>query len=633
MGGGAPALFWQASLEPRTGGLENPIRISPTSGSGPGMITVSADPAGLPPGVYDADVVIRAGAAEQRVPVAMLISSPGQSIISSGQTALTVKGSAATLSRRIPVANLGTGAPPSIQPRPSTQVGGNWLSILSTDSGGFDLRALGVGLNAGVRHGLVEVVAPGASNSPQYLPVIYERQGPGAATELDLSPGGVVMTSVGGGVVAPASFQISTTSDTGLRALVGVSTDTGAEWLAASPVDTQVSARAPITVDVTADPTGLAPGLHRGRVSIGIPNGPMQSVAVTLVVVPAGPCTPRNVFIAPLAPPDGFQATVGNPVTVEAGLIDDCGLPVRGGVAVAGATRGAIMRDMGQDGPNPRGAELFRGTMYALAAGETQILFRAAASGLSPSELRLTGTATIGTDGETSRSATPLVHAATFGAGRPLAPGSIATLFGTGFPVPAQQPMSLPLPDALDGFSVRVGGRPAPLFFLNSTQANLQIPTETPPNTLVQSLVQLGARYLPPQTFLSADAQPGVFGLSGDRAVLVNQDGSINSPLNPAKLGEVVVAYLTGIGATLPATLTGQAAPAAEPFARPSLAATARIGAADAEILFLGLTPGFVGLAQCNLRIVENVATGPNVPLVIEVGGYRSPAMLLAIEP
>ena len=633
MGGGAPGLAWQASLEARRGAAADVFRVAPASGTGPGAVTVSADPAGLLAGVYDADVVIRAGGAERRVPVALLVAAPGQSIVTTGQTALTLTGSGSALTSRVPVANLGAGAMPSIQARPSTQVGGSWLSALSTSSDGFQARALGVGLNSGVRHGLMEVVAPGASNSPQYLPVVYERQAPGALVGLDLDRGGVVMTSAGGAAVSPAAFEISTTSDNGLRALVGVATDTGLGWLSASPDDTQVSARAPVTVNVSADPTGLAPGLHRGRVTVGIPGGPIQSVAVALVVAPAGSCTPRTVHVAPLAPPEGFEATAGRPVTVEAGLIDDCGFPVRGGVTVQGASANVVMRDMGQGGRDPRGAEVFRGTLIAPAPGPVQLLFRGAGNGLTGGEWRVSGAAVDGAGDAMSPTATPLVHAATFGAGRPLALGSIATLFGTGFPNPSQQPMSLPLPESVEGFSVQVAGRPAPLFFLNATQANLQVPADTPTNTLVQSLVRIGERYLPPETFLSADAQPGVFALSGNRAVAVNQDGTINTPLNPAQRGQVVVAYLTGIGATLPATLTGQAAPGAEPFARPAREASAEIGGAEAEIFFLGLTPGFVGLGQANLGIAANASTGPEVPLTIGVGSYRSPPMLIAVEP
>jgi uncharacterized protein (TIGR03437 family) len=387
-----------------------------------------------------------------------------------------------------------------------------------------------------------------------------------------------------------------------------------------------------MTVNVQANPTGLGPGVHRGRVTAAVPGGPSQSVHVTLIVAPAS-CTPTQLVLAPLAPPEGFRATTGHPVTIEVGLLDNCGFPVRGGVVVGGAARGAILRDMGESGAQARGPEVFRGSMFFPAGGDVQVQLRAAANGLGTAERRLTGTAVAGTDGAASRSVTPPIHAATFGLGRPLAPGSIATVFGTGFPTPAQQPSTLPLPESLSGFSAQVGGRPAPLFFLNSTQANLQIPVETPANTLVQSLIRVNDAYLPAETFLSSSAQPGLFALSAGRAVVVNQNGSINTPLNAARRGDVIVAYLTGIGATLPASITGQGAPSAEPYARPALPASATIGGADAEVQFLGMTPGFVGLTQANLKINNASSAGADVPIVVEVGGYRSPAMLIAVEP
>src|SRR5690606_36676038 len=114
------------------------------------------------------------------------------------------------------------------------------------------------------------------------------------------------------------SIQVATTLDTALRTLVGVSTESGLPWLSASPVDEQISARTPLTVNVQVNAAGLAPGVHRGRVNFAIRGGPSQSASVTLVVAPSGPCTPTSVVVAPLAPPDGFRATTGHPVTVEA---------------------------------------------------------------------------------------------------------------------------------------------------------------------------------------------------------------------------------------------------------------------------------------------------------------------------
>src|SRR5690606_27649764 len=106
-----------------------------------------------------ADVVIRAGSVERRVPVAMLVAAAGQSIVSTGQTALALRGSAGTLHLEVPVANLGPGVDPNIEVRATTLTGAGWLGSPSTTVNGFQGHALGAGLAAGVRHGLLEIRA------------------------------------------------------------------------------------------------------------------------------------------------------------------------------------------------------------------------------------------------------------------------------------------------------------------------------------------------------------------------------------------------------------------------------------------------------------------------------------------
>jgi uncharacterized protein (TIGR03437 family) len=81
-----------------------------------------------------------------------------------------------------------------------------------------------------------------------------------------------------------------------------------------------------------------------------------------------------------------------------------------------------------------------------------------------------------------------------------------------------------------------------------------------------------------------------------------------------------------------PQVATGGGAPDDEPFARVALPATATIGGKDAEIQFLGLTPGFVGLAQANLIVPADAPIGPDVPVIINIGGQPSNVMVIAIE-
>ncbi|MCB1019908.1 MAG: hypothetical protein KDC27_08270, partial [Acidobacteria bacterium] len=115
MGGGSPGLAWQASIEPRRGA--DVFSLSASSGNGPGVVTVTAQTTGLAAGVYDSDVVIQSGAQQVRVPAALLVTAPGQSVLTTGETAITLRGSAAALSRGVQVANLGDGPTPNLQVR------------------------------------------------------------------------------------------------------------------------------------------------------------------------------------------------------------------------------------------------------------------------------------------------------------------------------------------------------------------------------------------------------------------------------------------------------------------------------------------------------------------------------------
>ena len=133
-----------------------------------------------------------------------------------------------------------------------------------------------------------------------------------------------------------------------------------------------------------------------------------------------------------------------------------------------------------------------------------------------------------------------------------------------------------------------------------------------------------------------AAAGPGIFTnplpFMPVRAVAQNEDLRINRPSNPAAPGEAVTLYLSGLGETEPALETGEEAPDAEPFARAALTAAATIGGEPARILFLGMTPGFVGLAQANLIVPESSPGGPDVPVVITVDGQASNSAVIAVE-
>lgn len=190
-----------------------------------------------------------------------------------------------------------------------------------------------------------------------------------------------------------------------------------------------------------------------------------------------------------------------------------------------------------------------------------------------------------------------------------VAPGQIISIFGDGIgPVVGVEagldPATGGLPTSLAGVRVLFDGVPGPLFFTNSGQVNCQVPYEVAGRTIVRIKVEFGDGESSQVQVPVQASKPGVF-----RAIL-NQDGSVNSPANPAKPGESAVLYVTGQGVTQPAAGTGKPGPSAAPFPAPVLMVKASVDGRDAERLFAGLAPGLVGLLQINLRIPEPTVDG-----------------------
>jgi uncharacterized protein (TIGR03437 family) len=118
-----------------------------------------------------------------------------------------------------------------------------------------------------------------------------------------------------------------------------------------------------------------------------------------------------------------------------------------------------------------------------------------------------------------------------------------------------------------------------------------------------------------------APVAPGVFGVKDSsgkrRLVALNEDGSRNSPQNPAEAGSEVALYATGLGQTSPPSLDGFGRTADR-----SVAADieAYVNNARAAIVYAGPAPGFVGLEQINI-LVPATQSGT---VLLKVGGVFS---------
>ncbi len=229
-----------------------------------------------------------------------------------------------------------------------------------------------------------------------------------------------------------------------------------------------------------------------------------------------------------------------------------------------------------------------------------------------------------------------VVHAASL-LGGPVAPGQVITIFGANLgpsnPAHARLNPGGALDRTLGETEVRFDGALAALFFSQESQVNLQVPyqvagvQESAVEVYYQGRLRSRARVA-----VTASA-PGLFTVSGGagQAIAVQEDGSLNSPANPADRGAVVTLYATGEGQTDPPGTDGR--PAQSPLGRPLLPVYVRIGGLPAEVLWAGSAPGMVGVMQINVRVPSGFVPSGLLALTASVGGVSSqPGVILAVR-
>ena len=221
-----------------------------------------------------------------------------------------------------------------------------------------------------------------------------------------------------------------------------------------------------------------------------------------------------------------------------------------------------------------------------------------------------------------------VVNAASFASG-PIAPGEIISIFGAGLgpETPALGVVDSEtgrLPTALEGVSVLLDGEPSPLLYVRETQINAQVPYEIAGRSSVQLAVSYGGIDNPRVTLAVSPARPALFLIPGSRAAIVlNEDGRLNSTSQPARLGESVTLFGTGQGETSPPSGTGQMAPVMNAHRIEEV--SVMVGGSAAEVVSAGLAPGSAGVFLIQVRIPDTATTGEETPVSVTIQGESSP--------
>jgi uncharacterized protein (TIGR03437 family) len=657
-------LHFSTAVSTSSGGqwLRVSITEADTTIRAPIQVTVTADPTGLAPGTYSGKVIIaEAGDGDtDEIPVTMTVTDDKPSILLSqiGLTFNAVEKGRSEPAQSISILNGGKGIL-NWTATPRTTSGGSWLTVQpgagqstagAADNSRVSISADATGLAAGQYYGLIEVAAPDADNGPQYITVVLRVAPNDGRPVYFVAPSGLVFSATAGdttGLTQIAKVYDLSGKDVAFTSASGISKIDDPDWLFYTPIQASsgmTGADGGVAVNVTAIPTGLSAGVHRGTITLQFPDGSTRVIDVLFQVAaqqmtqqqarranprdtPAA-CTPTRVDMQ-YTSAAGASVAAGWPATILVRAIDDCAQPL---------TSGSIDTSF-SNGDAPLNLSHVQNGMWA----GTWI----PSHGRDPS-VRLTFHAADPPRGLDSRSPFPaelplaqqdspvvdsIMNPVSWLAGIPLAPGSLISIFGSRFSA-ADHTSGAPYPATLGDTVVAIGGRAAPLEFVNGNQLNGVLPFSLPVNTTVQVVVTRGTTISTPVSVTIAAAQPTVFTVDGTgkgQAVAYHdgQPGVLADVSNPASPGETISIECVGLGAVLPSIDAGTISPDSSSTAR---TVTLQINGASASVLSAALKAGAVGIYQILAVVPSDAMSSGTATLQVSVNERVSEPVSIAIR-
>jgi uncharacterized protein (TIGR03437 family) len=228
-----------------------------------------------------------------------------------------------------------------------------------------------------------------------------------------------------------------------------------------------------------------------------------------------------------------------------------------------------------------------------------------------------------------------IVNAASY-VGGGVAAGEIITLFGSGIGPPDGVSLSLSadrtLATTLAETRIWFNDVPAPLVYVSDQQCSAIVPYAMSGRTSVDVQVEYKGVRSDPVTVPVLTSRPGVFSADasgqGEGAIL-NEDGTVNSPSNPARRGSVITIFGTGGGESASGVVDGQLVGGTLPMTSLPVSVFFDIGLGEdgpptkqGEVVYAGgSTESVAGLLQLNVRIPANTSvTGDKVPFALIIG-------------
>jgi uncharacterized protein (TIGR03437 family) len=647
-----PAFAW-LTVTPSAGVLGARAQIS---------LTVTADPAKLAIGTYTGQILItdtRNGDTDG-LAVTATVSAVPQSIFltQSGLTFTAVANGGVSAPQTVGVVNLGRGS--MNWTAAASDLAGksvNWLSV-DPNSGASDAASRNVpqftvsvnhvGLAPGNYYGQIQVTAPGADNSPQFVLIVLTVLPAGTNPGPVVQPTSLIFNATAGGV-SPSS-QTVTVSNLYTQATSFASgrvTESGKPWFTYIPAAGTIAPGQFTRFVVQPLVEGLSPGVYRGSLTMLFDGNVARTVSLVFIVAGsgsspqgkggrgAGTCGPSK--LVPIFTSIGSETAVpaGWPQRLVVRVLDDCGTPM---------TAGAVNAQFSGNIPPLSLTSLndgnWSGTWQSRNNPSSTVTIKVKAE-IPGQQLagtaEITGTVTPNQDPPVLNSGA-VVSAASLIPQKPLAPGSLISITGGKLAAASSTANNFPLPTQLAGTLVAIAGKALPLVEVADDHINAVVPFDVPVNTRVQLIVQRGNSAAVPENITIAAVQPAIFttGNSGSgqgQIFKVNGDGSVTlaGPGSAATAGDNILVQCTGLGAVDPPVPAGTAA-SDSPLSQVTQHVSLTIGGVPADVQIAALQPGLSGFYVISATVPAGAPTGDAVPVVVSLGNQSSPAVTMAVR-
>jgi uncharacterized protein (TIGR03437 family) len=220
----------------------------------------------------------------------------------------------------------------------------------------------------------------------------------------------------------------------------------------------------------------------------------------------------------------------------------------------------------------------------------------------------------------------------------PVAVGTLVSIYGDNlsFDTAAVGPQNISggrLPTSLAGTRVYLDNSETGLYFVSPKQINFLIgPSTTTANEILVQVTTEGRAGPAIRLPLSA-AAPGLFLSASEYAVATRADASVVTKDNPAHPGDTVVLYATGLGATDPLFADRELPNRAAQLVRVKEFQVQLGGVIlpSGSVFYAGVTPGFAGLYQINVRLPAAVGEDPEIRIGFE-GQLSPPGVKLPLK-